>query len=233
MAGAEIKAVIFDLGGVLVGFRPNVLVKGKFVPKPGQLDWNNKTVPALYNKFARGLISPQQFYSGILPFMRHKISFSEFETFWGNRIFTWRPSVIQFVKQLRKAGYKIGVISDCDAVTYPAIMKRYNLLPFIDAAATSFEVHKRKYEKDLFSALLRNLKEKPSNCIFIDDLQRYVKMGKLLGLNAVQFKNLQQLRRNLLGFGVRIPTTKGKNIARTGRRPCKKQNRFARRRRFK
>jgi len=202
---AEIKAIIFDLGGVLVGFKPSVLENGLFVPKPGGLKWNNKTVPDLYDKFAKGLVTPKQFYKGILPFMEKKVSFSEFKSFWGTKIFTWRPAVAEFAKQLKKAGYKVAIISDCDAVTFPAIMKHYGLMSFLDAVATSYEEHRRKFEPELFDVVLKRLKERPKNCIFVDDLVKYVGMGKKLGLQAVQYKDLSQLKRTLRAFGIRVP----------------------------
>ncbi len=205
MAGAEIKAVIFDLGGVLVGFRQESFVKETFsyVPSPGKLDWRQPQVIEAHRQFELGNLSKKLFYGRILPFMREKISFNEFSRIWGAGIFIWRPAVAEFIKKLSANGYKIGILSNCDAYSFPLIMRYYRLQRFVNAAAPSFKVHARKPDKKIFLTALKGLREKPESCVYIDDLQKYVRKARSLGMKALQFKNLAQLKKELAKFGVK------------------------------
>ncbi|MDP2973779.1 MAG: hypothetical protein Q8N60_01895, partial [Candidatus Diapherotrites archaeon] len=80
MQNPKIKAVIFDLGGVLVGFKQESFVKEtfSFVPSPGKLDWKQPEVIEAHRQFELGNLSKKRFYCRILPFMGEKISFKEF-----------------------------------------------------------------------------------------------------------------------------------------------------------
>ncbi len=201
---SEIKAVIFDLGGVLVKHRNAVFVReiNTLVADPGKLQWNNKKAIRLLKLFELGRVEPKQFFKGLTPFMKEKISFSKFKKEWV-KILASQPAVARYLKKLHKSGYKIGIVSTCDAIGYPDMINRYKLLPFIDAAATSFKVHSRKPDKKIFLTALKGLGEKPENCVYIDDLQKYVLAARALGMNAIQFKNLPQLKKELAKFGVK------------------------------
>ncbi|MBN2067475.1 MAG: HAD-IA family hydrolase [Candidatus Diapherotrites archaeon] len=199
----EMKAVIFDLGGVLVGFKQESFVREtlSYVPRPVNLDWTNPKVIEAHRQFELGKLSKRQFYNRTLPFMG-KISFREFCRVWGAGIFVWRPAVAEFVKKLKRKGYKIGIISNCDAFSYPLIMGRYKLHRFVDSSAPSFKVHARKPSRAIFDAAVKGLKEKPENCVYVDDLQKYVKIARKFGLQALHYKNPTQLKKGLSKLGV-------------------------------
>ncbi|MDP2974070.1 MAG: HAD-IA family hydrolase, partial [Candidatus Diapherotrites archaeon] len=118
-------------------------------------------------------------------------------------IFIWRPAVAEFIKKLRANGYKIGILSNCDAYSFPLIMSHYRLQRFVNAAAPSFKVHARKPDKKIFLTALKGLREKPESCVYIDDIQKYVQKACSLGMKAIQFKNLAQLKKELAKFGVK------------------------------
>jgi len=204
MAGG-IRAIIFDIGGVLVKHNPKKVFAGRgrtlLAASPGGVGWNNPKAEALLLQFELGGLTARQFYRKITPFMRREISFAQFKRQWAG-IFIWKPAAAAFAKRLKKSGYKIGIVSNIDPLNFRAIMRRYGLLPFVDFAAASFLVHARKPARGIFLAALKGLRLKPRQCVYIDDIPRYVAAAGSLGFSAVQFKSLPRLKKDLRRLGV-------------------------------
>ena len=199
------KAIIFDIGEVLVKHKkPKNIAAGSFlVPSPGKLEWGPETVRAL-SGFERGFFSSWAFYRKLLPHMKQKISFANFKKKWV-AIFDWQFEMAAFAKQLHNAGYKVGIVSNIDKLAYTAVMKKYGLKSFLDASALSFKVHARKPSRMIFRSIVRQLKEKPKDCVFIDDLPRHCRAAKkLVGFRTVCYKNIQQLKKELGQAGVKV-----------------------------
>ena len=229
----NIRAVIFDLGGVLVGFKGNAFVPqtGSYVPMHNNLDWTDERVFEQERLFELGKLSPREFYKRILPLMKTKVPFSGFVSEWAD-FFVYRPQAIRLLKKLKAHGYKIGILSNTNITQYNAITSHYGLESIADAIALSFRVGSKKPEKEIFEAAAKGLREAPENCVYIDDLQKYADAARGYGFNAIQFKNPKQLEKELFALG--IP---GKRIARKplqGRKQQKKTRRvFAKPRAFR
>lgn len=201
----EVKAVVFDLGGVVVRHKKGLTAiggKGYIIPNAGGVDWNKPQTFKIVKQIVFGRINERQFYEALLPFMKQRISFLRFrEECFASLI--WNPFVANFLKSLKRSGYKIGVVSDCDPMFFNEVLKRFGLKPFIDARALSYELGTKKPSPKMWSHVLRGLNLKAGNCVYIDDLQKYIDKAKGLGWKAVRFKGLSALRRDLVKFGVR------------------------------
>ena len=198
----NIRAVIFDLGGVLVGFKGQAFLQEtlSFVPMANIVEWNNSTAE-LQRLFELGLLQEQEFFEKLQPLMKKKLSFQQFCKKWSD-FFTFRPKVFGLLAKLKAAGYKIGILSNTNALHWSWIKKHYNFDSAVDAVVTSFECHCLKPDKKIFNSVLAGLQEKPENCIYIDDLPKYVDAARALGFNAIQYKSLSQMKKELSEFGV-------------------------------
>ncbi len=204
MLDSEVNAVIFDIGEVLVKHKKpkNIATSSFLVPNPGKLEWGKEAVKAL-SQFERGFFSPKQFYRKLRPYMKQKISFAAFSRKWV-AIFDWQLGMAAFARRLHNAGYKVGIVSNIDKLAYAAVMKKYDLSSFVDASALSFKVHSNKPSKAIFRSIVRQLKEKPKNCIFIDDQPRHCYAAEKLGFGTIVYKNFPQLKKELEQAGVKV-----------------------------
>ena len=199
---AKINAVIFDLGGVLVGFKGKdfVPLTHSFIPLSKNVCWNKDTA-GIMREFESGYLSPKQFFEKIVPFMKRKMRFKDFCRRWCD-FFVFRPKVFRLLCSLKAAGYKVAVLSNTNVLQYDCIAKHYGFKGIIDAVATSFETHSMKPDKKIFGVVSKQLVEKPGNCLYIDDLQIYVDAAIAHGFNAVQYRNIAQLEKSLSMHGV-------------------------------
>ncbi len=201
----EIKAIVFDLGEVLAKHRKGLTEiegRGYIVPNPGGIDWTKPKAFNILKASVFGRINERQFYRALLPLMKQKISFSCFKKEWNDGMI-WKPHVANYLKSLNRAGYKIGIISDCDSIFFNEVLRRFGLKPFIDGRALSYEVHSKKPSSKMWNNVLRELNLKASECVYIDDLQKYVVKARELGWNAFRFQNLTKLKQDLARIGVK------------------------------
>ena len=61
-----------------------------------------------------------------------------------------------------------------------------HVLSFFDKIYESCEIGMRKPEKRIYRYLLDDLKIKPENSVFLDDLGMNLKTAKLLGINTIK-----------------------------------------------
>lgn len=72
--------------------------------------------------------------------------------------------------------------------------KRFDKLFF------SCEMNSRKPEKKIYEKAISSLKEKPQKILFIDDRIRNLEPAKELGIKTIQYKNLNDIKTQLLNF---------------------------------
>ena len=73
-----------------------------------------------------------------------------------------------------------------------------------DVLLFSCEVKMTKDSHAIFLLALDKLKLKPEECIFVDDTKKFVEVARSLGINAIQFKNAEQLKSDLINFDINL-----------------------------
>lgn len=108
--------------------------------------------------------------------------------------------MIKLVKDLKNS-FELILISD----NYPELSAKMRLdkkLSVFDEMFFSNEMEMRKSDYHAFVQVLREINRKPNECLMIDDKQENVNSARKAGMNAILFKDVQQLRRELEGFGI-------------------------------
>lgn len=111
------------------------------------------------------------------------------------------PNMRKLVLKLRKLGYKVPVLTNVTKtmVKYNRMKGRYKIFRPV---FLSCYIGMRKPSPKIFKYVLKKLKMKPHECIFIDDQKRYLKGAKSVGIKTILFKNYRQLVRELKRYGV-------------------------------
>ena len=78
------------------------------------------------------------------------------------------PRVLEALDRLRRAGYRLGLISDCSAET-PAIWRETALAERFEVAVFSWETGARKPDPSLYLAAARGLGVAPGDCLYVGD----------------------------------------------------------------
>ena len=209
----KIKALIFDIGGVLFFAenkkkrnRENLLSSLKevycFLKNVDVEKFYEETLE-IYMKSSANKISKKE----TLKLFSKKLGISTKET---ERIFEklYRKNVIEnkklynYILKLKKRGYKIGISSIQFHLSRDVLIpKRYH--QNFDALQISCEDGFRKPDRRVFEFILNKLKTKPEESIFIDDKRKNLDAAKKFGMKTIIFKNNAQFFRDLKKFNVK------------------------------
>ena len=110
---------------------------------------------------------------------------------------------LQLALQLKQSGWPLHLLSD-QMHFRTLYIKVNNDLGFFDNLFFSSEIGFVKPEKGAFLYVLRKIKRKPQQCLFIDNNEENVKGAKKLGINVILFKSETQLKQELKKFGINI-----------------------------
>lgn len=194
-----IKAIIFDLGGVILKHRFDLIgyiLSQIFAISKEQGDkfWSEYRVRLLTGEF-----SSKQFLQEIKDKTKTEISLNKLSRKWkqlyiANAEIDW--ALLDFIKQLRKK-YKVYLLTDTIDI-HNEYNKNRKIYERFDKVFKSFEEKIAKAEgKQIFLNILEKINTKASECIFIDDLKEYVIAAENVGIKGIVFKNLPQLKKEL------------------------------------
>lgn len=113
------------------------------------------------------------------------------------------PQVEQMIRSL-KASYKVGLCSNAQQGFVEDILKEHSLTDLFDTTVISSQVGFRKPNKEMFLYALRKLGAEPSETIFIDDNESYVRVAVEMEFSAFVFSSARQLMEDLHSIGVQI-----------------------------
>ena len=190
----KIKAIIFDLGGVIthggyLGFLKNYCAKC-FTPL------GKKKILELERQVNLAEISETQFYREIEkvfgvhmhPKQMHKQIVNHMKADKG---------LTHMIPHLKKA--KIILFSNSLGAMAKEVLKKRHLTgkKFFDRIFVSNEMHLAKPDKKAYLFVLKKMKLKPSETMMVDDRVENVKSAKALGMSAVLYKNSRQFAKEL------------------------------------
>lgn len=200
----KIKAIIFDLGGVLVDWNPNYLFdkvfdnaeeKQFFFDNICTMDWNE------HQDAGR----PLQEATDLL--VAHHPEWKEYIVAYYDR---WKEMLggpihdtVEIFRELKERGhYKIYALTNWSAELFPKALELYDFLHWFDGRVVSGEEGMRKPAPEFYQVLLDRYDLKPEDVIFIDDNLRNVKAAEAMGIKSIPFTNAAQLHEDLKKLGV-------------------------------
>jgi len=198
-----IKIINFDLGNVILPFDVFRLANRLTNHSPYSAE---QIISKIWNapiaaRFETGRMSGEEYYNQVTDICQFKnLSFEEFIPLF-NDIFDQDHDVIELIQRL-KSNYKLGLISNTNPIHASHIQKVYTHISRFDKVWFSNEAGVRKPDTGLFKMMLDHFDVEPHETVFIDDMGINVESARSIGINAIQFKNAQQLEKDLLDLGV-------------------------------
>lgn len=209
----EIKAIMFDLGNVLVPYRINEAMrtfyrvfKRKKIQKDDMKDFlaSEKTGKLrLMREYEKGM-SREEFFNEIgrmyrVPFSQRIGKMAERATY---RFFKPIDTEVEnMIKQLRK-DYSIAAISNIVKPHREYVLKRYPVQDLFDYLFFSCDIGMRKPDTKIYNFALEKMHVKPNEALFIDDYKKNVDAAATLGINSIHFSSAADLRERLNNFNI-------------------------------
>ena len=196
----DIKAVIFDLGRVLLNIDNMLLVgrlfKGIALDDPQLVQKTIKNEPMI--EFNSGRMSPEEFHRKMCVLFNLTIDYESFIPLWCS-IFSPMDGMKNLVMRLQNK-VRLGLLSDTDPVHWDYVKKNWPWLDVFEKPTLSFEVGVMKPNPHIFLTAAQSINTPPENCLYVDDLQDNVEGARAIGMTAVKFENPAQIEDVLRGL---------------------------------
>jgi FMN phosphatase YigB (HAD superfamily) len=197
------KAVIFDLGKVLVhfDFRRGYRQLEGLCPYPAAEIPRRIAPTDLVRRFETGLIEPRRFVSELSTALELRVDYERFCEIWGS-IFT-ESLVPESMLEGLALRYRLLLLSNTNAIHFEIIRKNYpTLLRHFHDLVLSYEVKAMKPQPEIYLAAIQRAGCRPEECFYTDDIPEYVEAARQMGIDAVQFRSAEELMRELAARGI-------------------------------
>ena len=198
----QITTIIFDFGGVISKHDPFPRVSAVFEKKFGiNKDEFYRTLKANDEQYLLGNISTEEFWKTVCH--NTKISYDEFE-----QEIAWyelNTDMVNLIRKLKQKFYLV-ILSDCYDAIYKNVLADKKLKGLFEQIFYSNTLHisKARQKEETFKFVLNKLQKSPSECIFIDDKEVHVQTAINVGIRAILFKTVEQLKKELTELGIDI-----------------------------
>jgi glucose-1-phosphatase len=198
-----IKAVIFDLGRVIVPFDFNrgytrlEAICGIPAAEISQRLSGTGLVP----RFECGEITPRDFVRQISTHLNLETSYEDFCVIWSS---IFLPDTLIHEELLRGLArhYRLVLLSNTNAIHFEMIRENYPLLRHFHSLVLSYEVGAMKPSPLIYQRAVEQAGCLPEECFFTDDMPDYVAGAVAQGIDAVQFRSAAQIEAELRKRGV-------------------------------
>jgi 2-haloacid dehalogenase len=198
-----VKAVVFDLGGVLIDWDPRYLYRKlladeaaveEFLATVTTLEWNAEQDRG--RSFAEGVAELVERHPA------HAAAIAAYHERWPEMLGGDIPGTVELLAELRAAGVPLFALTNWSAETFVYARERFEFLGWFDGVVVSGEERLVKPDPRLFRRLLDRFGLAPEATLFVDDSPANVTAARRLGMDAVRFTDPERLRRDLAGRGL-------------------------------
>ena len=202
-----INAVILDYGEVLC-HRPSVEEFDRLAKIFGA---NENSFVALWEKnrgaFDRGDVTAAAYWSMLGEDAGVQLDHEQLQQvcewdiqMWGNA----NEAMVEWLRQLRRGGIRTGLLSNIHPAMISYLRNNFDWLQWFDFKTFSAEVRLIKPDRAIYEHTLRGLGVRAEETLFVDDREVNVKAALELGIRALRFRSVAQLREELIAIGFPI-----------------------------
>jgi putative hydrolase of the HAD superfamily len=200
-----LRAVIFDYGMVLSGppdpeahaelLRITGLPEEHFDP----LYWADR------HAFDEGKLTGEAYWQGILSkagLALNSEAVAELIRWDGRMWMTLNPPMLAWADALKARGFLTAILSNIGDTTQQAAERELDWLKRFDLRVWSHQLRVAKPDPAIYRYALEKLGVKPEQALFIDDREENVAAAAALGIVALLFTTVENLRANLIAQGL-------------------------------
>lgn len=194
-----IRTIIFDLSEVLIAGL--IGIEKELAPLTGLPEdeflegmWTDS-----FWDLMKGKISEDEYLSDVFSINGWKENRNTFKKVIRNNFHREEDAVIELLRGLGKK-YELYLLSDHAKEWVDYLNKIHPFLELFRKRYFSCYTGEIKREKRAFELLLKENKLDASECLFIDDSPANILAAEEVGLNAVQYKNIADLKEKICGY---------------------------------
>ncbi len=196
-----INTIIFDIGNVLVDFDWEGFIHRMFPGRDeliAELDeavWGGRR----WDRLDAG-DDPEEVFAKIISYAPNREN--ELRKVFENVGDTLkkRPATPIWLKDLKERGYRLLYLSNYSRYVMAKNPEVLDFLPLLEGGVFSCDVKLIKPQREIYECLAKKFHLNPSECVFLDDIERNIQAARDFGFHAIQFVYFQQAKSDLDKF---------------------------------
>jgi HAD superfamily hydrolase (TIGR01509 family) len=201
VAADRLRAIIFDIGRVLIGVDIGRAMQGlatsRLTPKEV---WSAIENDPRWRDWQEGRISPRDWHLHLTKRLGSTLTFEQFTEAWNSAL---DPEPLQpepFLEKLSKK-YRLALLSNTDPIHMSFEETRFPFLRFFPVRIYSHRVGASKPSPIIYREALKACKVSAGEAVYIDDVAAYVQAAERLGMRGIIFQSPEQLQSDLRELG--------------------------------
>ena len=195
----NIKAMIFDLGGVIYNINYQKTIK-KFMAiglDKKIYKYSQKHQSEIFNQLEIGAITSEDFLQDLKKNSTSK-SISKIKNAWNSMLLDLPKERVKLLKRIKNK-MPLFLLSNTNAIHIKEIKnkigeKRYaDFYNIFNKVYFSHEIKKRKPDEDAFKLILKENNLSAKNVIFIDDSIQHINAAKTIGIKTIFLEKNQDV----------------------------------------
>jgi putative hydrolase of the HAD superfamily len=181
-----IRNIIFDLGNVLLSFKPaEYLKKSGYPENKRKLILSDIFGSPEWQKIDQGFLTAGEAIELISA--RSSLRKGEISQIFENRtaILYSIDSNVKLLPGLKKEGFRLYFLSNFPMDIFNEVKTSYSFFRLFDGGIISAEARSTKPDPAIYHFLLEKYGLTPEDCLFIDDLEENVSTAVSLGINGI------------------------------------------------
>jgi glucose-1-phosphatase len=203
MAPTKLKAVIFDIGRVLV--RIDVARAMQGLSSGGSLSpaelWTAIEKDPRWPDWQEGRMTPRDWHLHLAKRFGVHFTFEQFTEIW-NRVLDPIPIQEDAFLESISHRYRLALLSNTDPIHVQHLEASYSFFKYFPARIYSCAVGASKPNPLIYREALLAVKVQAQEAVYIDDIAAYVEAAQRLGMAGIQFQSPAQLTADLKSLDV-------------------------------
>ena len=118
---------------------------------------------------------------------------------WDARMWTTvNPAMLAWQLELKQRGFLTAILSNMGDNVLENMQRTFDWLPRFDVLVWSYQLRMGKPDPAIYRHVLKELGTQPEETLFLDDRAVNVEAAQALGMQAILFSTVDQLRRDLV-----------------------------------
>ena len=200
---ASQRAVVFDLGGVLVDWDPRYLLREVMAGRESEMEWLLREVLNREWNLARdGGDSWAEAMAAVEAAHPEYLDiFRVYDARWPEMLRGDHPDTVAVLAELRETGVPLYALTNWSAEKFPHAEERFGWLDWFDGIVVSGRVKLAKPDAAIYHLLLETFGLVPAETFFTDDHEPNVIAAREVGSDAHLFTGAAALRDDLVAGG--------------------------------
>lgn len=207
MSARKVRAIIFDIGRVLVrvDIRKAQVGLANGIPLTPEELWSAIEKDPRWPDWQEGRMSARDWHLNLCKRLGSPLNFEEFVKVWNSALDPQPIHPDSLFEGLSKS-YRLGLLSNTDSIHVGFLEETYSFFKYFPKPVRiySCSVGASKPNPLVFREALRACKVKADEAVYIDDIEAYVEAAKALGCAGIQFRGPEELRKEFEALGISV-----------------------------